>query len=61
MLYVDGQIMLYSNVSSGSSLGELVVGTTAIPAMNISSFHGYVDNVFIYNTALAVDELDFLR
>ena len=61
LLYVDGYTVTYHNVSSGWIPVTLQFGLESHQDLKISAFHGYVDNIFIYNSKLTVDELDFLR
>lgn len=60
-LYVDGIEASSRNWTTTSSLGKLVIGSQSETDSNIAAFHGFVDNAFIYNTALSIDEMDFLR
>lgn len=56
-LYLGGNT-LSMNITSMGSVGNILIGGSPTGARG---FHGYIDNIFVYNTLLSTDALDLLR
>jgi len=62
LFYVNGMVYTIDNyVVEDGNIGEFIIGQ--MPGMMIQStgFRGLLDNIFIYNTILSIEELTYLQ